>query len=57
MTPTDNHTGVSRRFIQQANGLHASFYEGQMDTETVIKRVEEVRLLIRKLEATEGISS
>ena len=121
MTPTDNHTEVSRRFIQQAgeelergdvlqasekawgsaaravksvadrrgwehdshrrlfavvrrvaeqsgdpdirrlfsaaNGLHANFYEGQMDTETVIKRVEEVRLLIRKLEATEGVSS
>ncbi len=46
-----------RRLFSAANGLHANFYEGHMDIETVIKRVEEVRLLIRKLEAAEGISS
>ena len=40
-----------RRLFGVANSLHVNFYEGWMDTETVIAGIEDVKLFLRKLDS------
>ena len=42
-----------RRLFGVANSLHVNFYEGWMDTETVIAGIEDVKLFLRKLDSLE----
>ncbi len=40
-----------------ASSLHVNFYEGWMDTETVIAGIEDVKRLLNKLEMLEDLSN
>jgi hypothetical protein len=46
-----------RRLFGVANSLHVNFYEGWMDTETVTAGIEDVKLLLHKLETLEVVST
>ena len=43
-----------RRLFGVANSLHINFYEGWMDLETVTAGIEDVKLLLHKLESVEN---
>ena len=46
-----------RRLFGVANSLHVNFYEGWMDTGTVIAGIEDVKRLLNKLDSLEGVST